>query len=138
MKQYFRNHKGVAAIFAFGAFLILCWFWDLSASARGHFAARIDVHRGRYQLLGYGLPTPSRPEYASCLCHRYNVGFRPVAGCLVSESLVSYVDAYDSVVVEATNRRLGHDVFKECSEEAETSWKEHVRAVKASRAKPRR
>jgi hypothetical protein len=137
MKHYLPNHKGIAAISVLGALVVLCWFWDQSASIRGGLAARIDVHRGRYQLLGYGLPSPSRPEYASCLRQRYSVGFRPVAGCMVTESLVSYVDAYDSVVVEATNRRLGHDVFKECSEEAETNWKEHVRAMKASRAKTR-
>ena len=135
MKHDLRNHKGIAAISAFGALLVLCWFWDLSASIRGHLAARIDVHRGRYQLLGYGLPMPSRRAYASCLCQRYNINFRPVAGCVVSASLVSYVDAYDLVVVDATNHRLGHDVFKECADEAEKDWIEHVKAVKAGKAK---
>src|SRR6266849_2966110 len=63
MRHYLRHHKGIAAISAFGAFLVFCWFWDLSASIRGHLDARIDVNRGRYQLLGYGLPSPSHPEY---------------------------------------------------------------------------
>jgi hypothetical protein len=39
------------------------------------------------------------------------------------DSLVSYLKAYDSVVVEATNRKFGHDVFQECADEAETTWK---------------
>ena len=118
MKHYLRNHKGIAAISALGGFLILCWFWSLSAPIRGRLAAHIDIHRGRYEVLGYGLASPSRSDYARCLRERYNVEFRTVAGCVVSESLVSYVNAYHSVVVEATKQRFGHDIFQECSQEA--------------------
>src|SRR5690349_21696941 len=65
---------------------------------RGRQAAYRDIRQGRYKALGYGLPTPWRSEYAQCLQERYNISFRPVAGCVVSESLVSYVNAYHSVV----------------------------------------
>jgi hypothetical protein len=123
MRHYLRHHKGIAAISAFGAFLVFCWFWDLSASIRGHLDARIDVNLGRYQLLGYGLPSPSRPEYVRCLRERYKIDFRPVAECLVSESLVSYVNDYDSVLEEATRRKFGRDVFQECSDDADKKWK---------------
>jgi len=51
------------------------------------------------------------------------IDFRPVAGCLVSESLVSYVNAYDSVLEEATRRKFGRDVFQECSDAADKKWK---------------
>jgi hypothetical protein len=125
------ENKRIVALAAIAALTVLPWAWSVSAPIRGNVAARIDLHRGRYQLLGYGLPSLSRPEYESCLCQRYNVSFRPVAGCIVSESLVSYVDAYDSEVVEATNRRLGHNVFKECDEEATENWKEQVKARRA-------
>jgi hypothetical protein len=70
--------------------------------------------------LGYGLPSPSRPEYARCLRERYKMDFRPVAGCIVSESLVSYVNAYDSVVEEVTRHKFGRDVFHDCADEAAT------------------
>lgn len=46
-----------------------------------------------------------------------------MAGCIVSESLVSYVNAYDSVLEEATRRKFGRDVFQECAKEAATKWK---------------
>ena len=90
---------------------------------RGRLAAHADMQGGRYQVLGYGLPSPGRPEYARCLRERYKIEFRPVADCLVSESLVSYVNAYDSVLEEATRRKFGRDVFQECADEAATKWK---------------
>lgn len=92
------------------------------APIRGNQAARIDIHRGRYQVLGYGLPTAWRPEYARCLQDHYGIEFRAVASCTVSKSLVAYVDAYDSVISAATYRKFGHDVFRECAEDAEKKW----------------
>jgi len=89
---------------------------------RGRLAAQVDMQRGQYQVLGYGLPSPSRPEYARCLRERYEIDFRPVAGCVVSESLLSYVNAYDSVLEEAALRKFGRDVFKECAEASATKW----------------
>jgi len=98
---------------------------------RGRLAAHVDMQRGRSQILGYGLPNPSRPEYARCLRERYKIDFRPVAGCIVSESLVSYVNAYDSVLEEATRRKFGRDVFRECADEAATKWKtQHAAAAR--------
>jgi hypothetical protein len=105
------------------ALLGLCWLWSLAAPMRGRLAAHVDMRQGRYQLLGYGLPTPGRPEYARCLHERYEIDFRPVAGCIVSESLRSYVDAYDSVLEEDTRRKFGRDVFQECADEAAWKWK---------------
>lgn len=85
---------------------------------------------------GYGLPSPWRPEYARCLQERYNVRLRPVAGCVVSESLVSYVDGYDSVVEEASRRRFGRDVFQDCENEAMTKWKTQRAATARNVSKP--
>jgi hypothetical protein len=74
-------------------------------------------------MLGYGYPSPSRPEYARCLRERYKIEFRPVAGCIVSYSLVSYVNAYDSVIEEAARAKFGRDVVKECADESLMKWK---------------
>lgn len=86
--------------------------------------ARYDISRGHYEVLGYGLPVPWRPEYARLLQERYGVKFRAVAGCIVSTGLVTYVDSYDRASAEAVNRKFGHDVFKECSDEARKKWQE--------------
>jgi hypothetical protein len=130
MERYLRSHSLISAIYVFGGFLILCWLWSLVPLMRGRLAAHVDMQRGRYQVLGYGLPSPWRPEYARCLQERYKIDFRPVAGCTVSESLVSYIHAYDSVQGEATRRKFGRDVFRECAGEAATKW-EAERAVAA-------
>ena len=132
MRQYLRKHKWIATLCILSAFLTLCWLWSLAAPIRGRLAAHVDLQRGRYQVLGYGLPSPSRPEYARCLRERYKIEFRPVAGCIVSESLVSYVNAYDSVLEEATRRKFGRDVFQECADEAATKWKAHRAATTQS------
>jgi hypothetical protein len=94
------------------------------APAHGGMSARYDVYRGHYEVLGYGLPVPWRPEYARLLQQRYGVSFRPVAGCIVSTALVAYVDSYNSVSTEAVNHKFGHEVFKECSEDVRNSWEQ--------------
>ena len=84
-------------------------------------------------MLGYGLPTPWRPEYARCLRERYNIDFRTVAGCVVSESFIAYEEGYWSVVAEATRRKFGHDVFRECANDAATKWKAERRPLLGAR-----
>jgi hypothetical protein len=123
MWHYIRAHRVIMTLCVLGVFVASSWPWSLAAPIRGRQAAYRDIRQGRYEVLGYGLPTPWRPEYARCLRERYNIIFRPVAGCVVSESLVSYVDGYDSVVDDAVRRKYGRDVFRECADDAATRWK---------------
>lgn len=97
--------------------------WWLSASLRGQFAARMDVARGTYTLQVYGLPVQWRGEEARILQEKYGIRMKAVAGCVVTDSLVNYVDAYDEYVMAAANRKFGRDIFKESMEEAERNWK---------------
>lgn len=123
MRHFVRKHRILTASIAALATLILCSaLWSATASARGEMVARYDISRGHYEVQGYGLPVPWRPEYARLLQERYGVKFRTVALCIVSTTLVAYVDSYNRVSTEAANRKFGHDVFKECSEEASKKW----------------
>jgi hypothetical protein len=106
--------------------------WSLSAKQRGYWAARVDLRRGHYILLAYGLPSPWRPEYAQLLRERYGIEVHTVALCIVSETLRSYVDSYDEVSAAGANRKFGHDVFKECAETASKNW-ELPKAAKVQR-----
>jgi hypothetical protein len=106
----------------FASIVLLATAWSASASARGRLVAHFDIAPGHYELQGYGLPVPWRTEYAGLLQSRYGVNFRIAALCIVSRSLVSYVDSYDEVSMRAVNRKFGHDVFKECAEEARKNW----------------
>lgn len=114
MKGFFGKHKWFLAVLGLVAVLIVWW---LAAPLRGSLSARIDVAWGHYRLLTYGLPVAWLPEYAVLLKERYGVEVHAVAGCVVSQSLISYVDNYNRVSTAAANRRFGHDVFKECEED---------------------
>lgn len=131
MRSFVRKHRMLTAVIAVVGGLIL-WsaIWSVTASARGELVARYDISRGHYEVQGYGLPVPWRPDYARLLHERYGVTFRTVALCIASTTLVAYVDSYNKVSTEAVNRKFGHDVFKECSEEARKKWQETRRSAK--------
>jgi len=98
------------------------WHWPL-ASMRGSLAAHIDVARGHYVVLAYGMPPISRSEYSRLLKEKYGVEVHAVAGCIVSQSLVTYVNSYNRVVEEGAKRRFGHDIFSEEQREANASMR---------------
>jgi len=116
------------ALLAFGAIVLLVIAWYASASIRGRWVARLDLARGRYVVLGYGLPPRGVAEYKQILQDRYGVEYRQVALCIVSQSLVSYADAYDQVSVAAIESKFGQDVFKKSWEDAERRWKAKYKA----------
>jgi hypothetical protein len=119
MRDFVRNHRTLTALVSIATCLVLgALLWSLSAPVRGQLVARFDTAREHYELLGYGLPGPGRAEYARLLRERYGIEYRPVALCIVSPTVVAYVDNYNGVSTAAANRKFGHDVFKECAEEA--------------------
>jgi len=120
MRNFIRRHKILAALCCV---ILGSEVWSLSAAFRGEVAARYDVAGGRYEELGYGLPVPWRREYVRLLREHYGIRFRTVALCIVSEDLIAYANSYNTVSSAAANRKFGHDVFKECLEEAESKWK---------------
>jgi hypothetical protein len=123
MRTFLQRHKILMSVIGIIAILFAAsQAWSLSAKQRGYWAARLDLRRGQYILLAYGLPWPWRPEYAKLFRERYGIEVRAVALCIVSETLRSYVDSYDEVIASATNQRFGHDVFKECAEAASKNW----------------
>ncbi len=122
--RFLRGHKKLTVVLALVILVGSLSLWFLSAPIRGNLAARLDVYRGRYQVLGYGLPSPWIHKYAQCLQDRYNVRYHAVAGCVVSPGLVSYVDAYNRVTCAAANKKFGRDVFQECVNDAEQEWRE--------------
>jgi hypothetical protein len=123
MTDSLRKHRKPTTTIALLILIGVCsMLWSWIAVIRGHLTARFDIARGHYELLSYGLPPPWRPEYARLLHERYGIEFRSVAGCVVSQSLVSYVGAYDDESTAAAIQKFGHDVFQETAAEACTSW----------------
>lgn len=122
MQRLTRKFKLIAAALCVVLAFLVPWAWQEAAGVRGRLQAHIDMRKGKYQLLGYGLPTASRPDYARCLRVRCDVELNAVTGCIVSPSLMTYVDSYDEVVVEAMSRKFGRNISMECSLEAERNW----------------
>lgn len=123
-----RAIKTVGLFVAVAACLVLLLGWDVCGyapipSIRGRLDAERDVSKGRYRVLGYGLPAPWRANYQSLLLKKYGVQFHAVAGCIVSKAQVDYVAAYDQVSENAAKRRFGRDIFEEASNEASQEWK---------------
>ncbi|MGA3371179.1 MAG: hypothetical protein ABSC48_05400 [Terracidiphilus sp.] len=113
---------------AVATLIVLLFEWDSAgwwplAAALGQHNAQVDVAHGHYKILTHGIANPEGSPYANLLRQRYGVELHAVAGCIVSKSLVDYVDAYNNVSTDAVNRKFGHDVFKEVYDEDEANWR---------------
>jgi hypothetical protein len=123
MPGFLRNHrkKLFAAYLLFG--IIYLRFNGLPfGHLRGRTAAHIDIALGHYTTLTYGIIPPWRPEYARLLNQRYGVKLHTVAGCIVSESTVDYVESYNEVVESALERKFKHNVSMDTYDEARSLW----------------
>jgi hypothetical protein len=124
--RFLRKHKILAALIVLAALVLFVVAWDASASLRGRLAARMDLARGRYVVLAYGLPPGGSDEYARLLKERYGIEYRQVALCLVSPELVAYADSYNKLSVAVAENRFHLDVFRETWEDAQRIWLHHT------------
>jgi hypothetical protein len=122
MLRFVSRHKKLTAFSALAILIFANLAWDASAFLRGQIVARYDIARGHYRELTLGLPPPQRPTYANVIKERYGIELRAVAGCIVSPSLISYVDGYNSVSIAGANRKWGRDVFEDGRNEAGRIW----------------
>jgi hypothetical protein len=115
-----RRNKVIAAV-SIGIAVITAglWSWWITAAFRGRTVARFDVWRGHFEVQTYGLPVEWLPEYQRLLRERYGIQLRPVAGCIVPEELVAYVDAYDSILSNAIEKKFGAGTLKRTMQDAE-------------------
>ena len=69
-------------------------------------------------MLTYGMITTETVEWDRLLEERYLIRRHRVAGCIVSETLTTYVDSYNKVMLATASRRFGRDVYRESREQA--------------------
>ncbi len=122
MQGFIRQHKKLTALLVLVSSIAGFVGWELAAPIRGGLAAGFDVMRGHYKISSFGLPTPWRPEYSRLLRERYGIEDQVVAGCIVSSSLVAYVEGYNAISMSAANRKFGRDVFQESAADASRKW----------------
>ena len=117
-----RRRLIVAAV----GLLAIALGWWFSAYPRGMIAAWADGSREYDEVQVYGLPFPWDGEYARLLRERYGVKVNYVAGCVVTQDLVWYVDGYNSISEPRIRKRFGKDIFAECAADAQAGWeREH-------------
>jgi hypothetical protein len=63
------------------------------------------------------------------LRERYGIEERVVAGCVVSQSLLAYVQGYNRASMSAANHKFGRDVFQETDADASRNWKRQQAAT---------
>ena len=102
--------------------------WSRTASFRGKHAAQRDLAHGHYVILAYGLPPAGVVEYAQIMRQKYGVEYRQVARCIVSQSLVSYADAYDEVSGSEIRKKFGQNFFANSWDEATKEFREKHKA----------
>lgn len=111
-------------IVAVVALVILAAGWWFSAYPRGMIAAWADDARGHYEVKVFGLPPPWVGEFARLVRERYGVEVNPVAGCIVTQDLVWYVDGYNSISLPRIRARFAKDIFAECVADARAAWEQ--------------
>jgi hypothetical protein len=122
MKTFFAKHKRlftVVGLILFLPFLVQTWW--LTAGTRGQLHARFDLWRSHYAIHTYGLILEGR-EYARILKDRYGIETHDDALCIVSEAQISYANNYNKLSIAAADHKFGHDVFRECRQEARHEW----------------
>jgi hypothetical protein len=103
--------------FVLGA-IVFVVVWYAGSYPRGMAMAYIDHACGHYEEKTYGLPDPSRWEYARLLKERYDVKLHAVAGCEVYPDDEWYVGGYNAVSRRLLLQKYSKDIFAECYAEA--------------------
>src|SRR5205814_6501752 len=102
--------------------------WYPTAYPRGMLVAYFDHARGNYQIMTYGfaLLPPLEEEryvlYVRGLRERFGVKTTAVAGCVIDEAFVWYVDGYNSVSRRLLIEDHNADIFEECRRLAREQW----------------
>lgn len=109
--------------FVAGGLVTLVFAWFFLGYPRGMLAAWIDQARGRSEIQLVGLPNPWDRDVMRLCEERHNIKLRRVAGCIVSDNMVKYVNGYNLVSTNVIQTRFGRDVVAECYAEAERQWK---------------
>jgi hypothetical protein len=95
------NVKIFLSIAAIVSALILDQFLHVTATIWGTYRGYSDVMHGKHRILKYGMGLPWSDDVDRLLEDRYNITRTRVAGCIVSDSFIAYVRAYNTVSISS-------------------------------------
>ncbi|HZP59544.1 MAG TPA: hypothetical protein VFB27_04410 [Opitutaceae bacterium] len=84
--------------------------------------AQDDIARGTPKLKLYGLEVGDFDERAAVFRRRLGVELDPIAGCIVSDPLVKYADAYNAEVRRFLAAKFGPNAFDDVERESLRLW----------------
>lgn len=93
-------------------------FGELSkedASKKAREMAENDFAKNVYRIFVVGR-RPLENAYDDYLKEHYGVVVTPIAGCVVSDSVIGAEQSYNSTIKPLLNRKFKHDIFKEAEE----------------------
>ena len=87
--------------------------------------AKEDISRGSPKLKAFGLLTPSSRFYSMLLSSRLGIQQETIAGCVVTEDLTKYANAYNTVIEKWAKKKFGDDIFEQLMTEAEQLYRKY-------------
>ena len=92
--------------------------------------AEVDLAGGKLVILEYGMYPPWDKERREVARARFELEIRPLAGCVITKPLVTFVDAYNRVMAQEIESRFGSDVLDRIDREGrailEERWKKNA------------
>ena len=82
-----------------------------SPASRGKLQAKQDIANSNLEYKVYGTPAEWAHHFYDTLETDYNVKVDHVAGCIVTEDICLYADAYNEIVESEIKRLHGDDTF---------------------------
>jgi hypothetical protein len=84
--------------------------------------AEADISSGKPKLFLYGKARADFDERTAIFKERFGVELDPLAGCIVSDPLVSFADAYNAVIQNHIAAMFGATAFEDADREALRRW----------------
>lgn len=90
---------------------------------KGQKEASVDLEANKLKIKTLGRPVSWFQEWREILLNEYNIDIVRIAGCLVSDEEIDYLNGYNSVSEPEIKKRFGENVFKDTLEQAESVCK---------------
>ena len=96
------------SLFVFTVFIASIYY--LTGKQVGWLTAYYDLMKGHYEIRTYGLHFPIVFEKQSMSLNKYGIAYRKVAGCVVNDFIIKFVDGYNSLMKDAIKNEMDIDV----------------------------
>jgi hypothetical protein len=106
---------------------------DRYAGRDGAREARATIAHGKLMLLTYGLAMGDQTARDEIARTKLGLEFRVVAGCVVTEGLVKFSEAYNRIMAAEIISRFGPDVFDRLNREADDLLEARLAKQRAKR-----